>query len=260
MAGGSQESSLAVYAVSLQNKNYSNTKVSMMNGAVAIIPARGGSKRIPRKNIKDFLGKPIIAYSIEAALSSEFFNEVMVSTDDEEIAYVSQRYGAKVPFFRSEENSSDMAMTVPVLVEVLLEYEKLGKAFNSLCCIYPCAPFVTTGRLTEGMDLLRSSGADCVLPVVKYSYPPQRCLVLRDGKVGMLHPENYYVRSQDLEPYYHDAGQFYCLKSSSVLTGQYLFGGITLPIVLHEQEVHDIDNLDDWEVAETKFRIVNSIE
>ena len=149
--------------------------------SIAIIPARGGSKRIPRKNIRDFFGKPIIAYSIEAALASGIFDEVMVSTDDEEIAKVAQEYGAKVPFFRSEENSGDMAMTVPVLIEVLQEYEKIGRVYNYLCCIYPCAPFVTAGRLKEGMELLRSSGADSVLPVVRFSYPPQRCLVIRDG-------------------------------------------------------------------------------
>ena len=224
--------------------------------SIAIIPARGGSKRIPRKNIKDFLGKPIIAYSIEAALQSGVFAKVMVSTDDAEIAEISRHYGANVPFFRSAETSTDMAMTVPVLLEVLDEYEKLGEIFDHICCLYPCAPFVTPERLKESMDLLASSGADSVLPVVKFSYPPQRCLVKRAGKLQMLWPENYNVRSQDLEPLYHDAGQFYCLKTEAIKTQQTMFCEHTLPIVLSDGEAQDIDTEEDWKEAEIKFHIL----
>jgi N-acylneuraminate cytidylyltransferase len=230
-----------------------------MSNAIAIIPARGGSKRIPRKNIKDFLGKPIIAYSIEAALASGIFDEVMVSTDDEEIAEISKKYGASVPFFRSAEMSTDMAMTIPVLIEVLNEYEKLGRCYEQLCCIYPCAPFVTAARLKEGMDLLLSSGADSVLPIVKFSYPPQRCLVIRNGAAEMLYPENYNVRSQDLEPIYHDAGQFYCSKAESLKTELKLYCKRTLPIVLTDSEVQDIDTEEDWKEAEIKYRILKGI-
>ncbi|HNW25902.1 MAG TPA: pseudaminic acid cytidylyltransferase [Candidatus Gastranaerophilaceae bacterium] len=225
---------------------------------LAIIPARGGSKRIPRKNIKNFLGKPIIAYSIEAALNSGAFDEVMVSTDDVEIAEIAKEYGAKVPFFRSPEMSNDMAMTAPVLIEVLNEYKNLGQNFEYCACIYPCAPFINSQRLKDGMNLLVESGVDSVLPIVRFSYPPQRCLVIRNEKVQMLYPENYNVRSQDLEPYYHDAGQFYCLKSSSLIKEEKLYCENTLPIILPESEVQDIDNDEDWKIAEMKYKMLKS--
>lgn len=226
---------------------------------IAIIPARGGSKRIPRKNIKSFLGKPIIAYSIETALNSNVFDEVMVSTDDVEIAEIAKKYGAKVPFYRSLEMSSDTATTTSVLIEVLDEYKKLGQEFEYCACIYPCAPFISTQKLIEGMELLVKSGVDSVLPVVKFSYPPQRCLVIKDKKVQMLHPENYNLRSQDFEPYYHDAGQFYCLKSSSLIKEKKLYCENTVPIELPESEVQDIDNEEDWKIAEIKYKILKNI-
>lgn len=226
---------------------------------IAIIPARGGSKRIPRKNIRSFLGKPIIAYSIEAALNSKIFDEVMVSTDDAEIAEIAKKYGAKVPFYRSIEASLDTATTTSVLIEVLDEYKKLGQEFEYCACIYPCAPFISTQKLIEGMELLVKSGVDSVLPVVKFSYPPQRCLVIKDKKVQMLHPENYNLRSQDFEPYYHDAGQFYCLKSSSLIKEKKLYCENTVPIELPESEVQDIDNEEDWKIAEIKYKILKNI-
>lgn len=226
---------------------------------IAIIPARGGSKRIPRKNIKNFLGKPIIAYSIEAALNSKIFDEVMVSTDDAEIAEIAKKYGAKVPFYRSSEMSSDTATTTSVLIEVLDEYKKLGQEFEYCACIYPCAPFINTQKLIQAMDLLIKKGVDSVLPVVKFSYPPQRGLIIRDEKVQMLHPKNYDMRSQDLEPYYHDAGQFYCLKSSSLIREKKLYCENTLPIILPESEVQDIDNEEDWKIAEIKYKILKNI-
>ncbi len=223
---------------------------------IAIIPARGGSKRIPRKNVKEFLGKPIIVYSIEAALKSNVFDEIMVSTDDKEIAEVAIKYGAKVPFFRSPETSSDMAMTAPVLVEVLNEYEKRGQHYDYVCCIYATAPFINSQRLTTGMNLLVEKGVDSVLPVVKFSYPPQRCLVKRGEYIEMLHPENYNARSQDLEPIYHDCGQFYCLKSESLMKEVKLYCKKTIPIELPESEVQDIDSEEDWLIAEMKYRIL----
>ncbi|GHT92368.1 pseudaminic acid cytidylyltransferase [Spirochaetia bacterium] len=225
-----------------------------------IIPARGGSKRIPRKNIKAFLGKPIISYSIEAALKSSVFDEVMVSTDDEEIAQIAKNYGASVPFFRSKEMSSDMAMTAPVLIEVLYEYKKMGKKFDYICCLYPCAPFITPERLKESMNLLLNSGADSIVPVVRFSYPPQRCFVIRDGQAVMLHPENLNVRSQDCEPYYHDVGQYYCVKSIVLKREKKLFCEHTLPLVLQETEVQDIDTEEDWNMAEIKYRILKENE
>ncbi len=223
---------------------------------IAIIPARGGSKRIPRKNIKNFLGKPIIAYSIESALASGVFDEVMVSTDDVEIAEIAKQFGASVPFFRSKELSNDMAMTAPVLIEVVKEYEKRGQLFDQICCFYPCAPFVYSQRLKEAIAVLESSGCDSVFPVVKFSYPPQRCLVIREGKTAMLHPENYNVRSQDLEPYYHDAGQFYCLTKAALLAEQRLICTNTKSIILPELEVQDIDTDEDWRIAEMKHKIL----
>lgn len=226
---------------------------------IAIIPARGGSKRIPRKNIKDFLGKPIIAYSIEAAINSGIFNEVMVSTDDSEIAEIAKRCGATVPFFRSEELSNDMAMTAPVLIEVLNEYKKRGQIFDYTCCIYPCAPFVKPSRLKEAMDLLIQKQCDSVLPVVKFSYPPQRALVLRDEKIQMLYSENLNVRSQDLESHYHDAGQFYCVKSESLFREEKLFCVNSFPVLLQESEVQDIDTEEDWKIAEMKYKILNNV-
>ncbi len=226
---------------------------------ICIIPARGGSKRIPRKNVRSFLGKPIMAYSIEAALKSEAFDEVMVSTDDAGIAEVAERYGAHVPFFRSPEMSSDMAMTAPVLIEVLDEYARRGEVFSCCCCLYATAPFVKPQRLHEGMRLLEASGADSVLPVVKFSYPPQRGQVIRDGKVEMIHPENYNVRSQDLEPVYHDVGQFYCLRSDSLRREERLFCGVTVPVVLPETEVQDIDSEEDWKIAEMKYKMLNEV-
>jgi len=226
--------------------------------SIAIIPARGGSKRIPRKNIKEFLSKPIIAYSIEAALKSGAFDEVMVSTDDKEIAEISRKYGASVPFFRSEELSTDMAMTVPVLIDVLENYKKKGLDYEQLCCIYPCAPFITAARLKEGMDLLASPKVDGAFPVTTI-YPPQKCFVVRNGKIAMLHPEYYNVRSQDLEPHYQDAGQFYCIKTNSLIEEKIMFCRHTLPIFLTKDEVQDIDTEEDWKEAEKKYRTLKGI-
>ncbi len=223
---------------------------------LAIIPARGGSKRIPRKNIKDFLGKPIIAYSINSALDSGVFDEVMVSTDDIEIAEIAEHYGASVPFYRSPEMSNDMAMTAPVLIEVLDKYKQLGKEFEYVACIYPTAPFITPKILKESMELLIKSNVDSVLPIVRYSYPPQRGLIIENGLVKMLYPENYNVRSQDFTPYYHDCGQFYCLKTSVLRQEQKLYCKSTIPIELPETAVQDIDNEEDWKIAEMKYKLL----
>jgi len=221
---------------------------------IAIITARGGSKRIPRKNIKTFLGQPIIKYSIEAALQSGCFDEVMVSTDDREIADVAKRFGAKVPFYRSPESSTDHAMTAPVLEEVIGEYAKRGTHFEYLCCIYPTAPFITAEKLKKAVAMLKESGADCVLPVTRFSYPIQRALKIENNRAAMIWPENYNVRSQDLPPAFHDCGQFYCMKTRSLLEQKRLFAEYTVPLEIPESEVQDIDNEEDWKVAEMKFR------
>lgn len=224
---------------------------------IAVITARGGSKRIPRKNIREFCGKPILAYSIEAALGSGVFDIVMVSTDDEEIASIAKTCGAEVPFLRSRENAGDFASTRDVIGEVLREYESRGQRFDELCCIYPTAPCITAERLKEAMALLKASGADSVVPVVRFSFPPQRGVVIRDGFMRFQWPEYAQTRSQDLEPFYHDAGQFYCLSVKSFSEQNVVVMEKTVPLVLPELEVQDIDTQEDWELAEIKYRLLH---
>ncbi len=224
---------------------------------LAIITARGGSKRIPRKNIKDFCGKPIIAYSIEAALGAGVFEEVMVSTDDEEIAEIAKQYGAKVPFYRSEATSNDFATTNDVLLEVIAEYEKRGEKFDAFCCMYPTAPFISAERIRTAMNMLELSDAEKVFPVVAFSFPPQRAVVIRDGVLTSVYPEHMYTRSQDLEKQYHDAGQFYCFKTEAYKQTRSFWTGSILPLELSELEVQDIDTLTDWEIAEMKWEILH---
>ncbi len=224
-----------------------------MSRAIAIITARGGSKRIPRKNIKEFCGRPIITYPIEAALQSGLFEEVMVSTDDEEIAEVARTAGAQVPFMRSEESAGDYASTDDVLMEVLSAYRSQGREFDRFCCLYPTAPFVTAEKLRTAMGLLEK--ADSVMPVVAFSFPPQRCMILnQEGELRMKWPEHARTRSQDLESYYHDCGQFYCCRTAPFLE----YGTTDLPhmapMIMSELEVQDIDNPDDWEIAELKYQ------
>lgn len=223
--------------------------------AVAVITARGGSKRIPRKNIRQFCGRPMIEYSIDAALKSEIFDEVMVSTDDEEIASIAKKAGAQVPFMRSARNAGDMAATHEVILEVLNEYKKAGIVFEYVCCIYPTAPFLTAEKLRKSMDILECGEADEVLPVVAYSFPPQRSFVIKDGKVQFQWPENRLKRSQDLEIFYHDSGQFYFLRVGTFLKEKSMLLENAVPLVLDEMEVQDIDNEDDWKLAEMKFQI-----
>lgn len=223
----------------------------------AIITARGGSKRIPHKNTKEFCGRPILAYSIEAALKSGVFDTVMVSTEDERIAETARRYGAQVPFYRSREAAGDFASTAQVVFEVLEEYEKRGSTFDLVCCIYPTAPFLTPERLREAMTLLEESGADCVQPIVRFSFPPQRCLVAEGGLLKFKWPEYQNARSQDLEPFYHDAGQFYCLRAESFRAQKALVMERTVPLILPELEVQDIDTEEDWKLAEVKYRLLH---
>ncbi len=224
---------------------------------LAIITARGGSKRIPRKNIKEFNGKPIIAYSIEAALSSGAFDEVMVSTDDEEIAEISRKYGAKVPFLRSEKTSNDFATTADVMEEVINEYKNRGKDYELTACIYPTAPFVTGEKLKNAVDILRKSNSDALIPVVRFSYPPQRAMEITDGKLVFRQPEYLSKRSQDLTPHYHDAGQFYVVRTESFLKNHAIMVGDILPLELSELEVQDIDNEVDWKLAELKYQLMH---
>ena len=225
---------------------------------LAIITARGGSKRIPRKNIKPFLGKPILAYSIEAALDSGLFDEVMVSTEDEEIAEIAKKYGAKVPFYRSEKTAGDFATTNDVLLEVLEEDKKLGREFDEACCIYPTAPFVTSGKLKKAMEEFAASDADTLIPVVAFSYPPKRSLVIREGRLVFQYPEFMDSRSQDLEAEYHDIGQFYLFRTEAFERNKKLMIGNILPFVVDEMEVQDIDNESDWKIAEIKYQAMQN--
>lgn len=224
--------------------------------SIAIIPARGGSKRIPKKNIKDFLGKPIIAYSIEAAFRSSLFDEVMVSTDDMQIAEISKSLGANVPFMRSKENSNDYAGTSDVILEVLDKYSENGKIFDYCCCIYPTAPFITPEKLKESFELFKVKNYDSLFPVVKYSYPIQRSYKFVNDKITMVWPENYSKRSQDLEQIYHDAGQFYWFKVEEFIKTKIIYTDNSGAIVLSELEAQDIDNEEDWRLAEMKFKLL----
>ena len=224
--------------------------------SIAIITARGGSKRIPRKNIKEFCGKPIIAYSIEAALKSEIFDEVMVSTDDEEIAVIAKEYHAKVPFLRSKETANDFATTADVLLEVLEKYKVQGKIFDKICCIYPTAPFVTVEKLKNAMSLLQDDEVQTVMPVVEFSFSPMRGMYIRNEKLQYAYPEYALIRSQDIEKMYHDCGQFYCVKAKDFLREKRLVMEKTKAIVVKESEVQDIDTFEDWKLAEIKYQMM----
>ena len=227
-----------------------------MSRNLALITARGGSKRIPKKNIREFCGKPILCYSIEAALASGVFDEVMVSTDSEEIAGVAREAGAKVPFLRSDETAGDYATTAQVVGEVLSQYEKRGIYFDYVCAIYPTAPFITAVKLREALQKLESTGADTVSPVVRFSYPPQRGFVIEDGITHLKWPQYRTARSQDLEPFYHDCGQFYCLRVDSFRKQQQIFMEHMVSIEMPESQVQDIDTLEDWKIAELKYRLM----
>lgn len=220
---------------------------------LAIIPARGGSKRIPRKNVKSFLGKPMLAYSIEAALSTGLFEEVMVSTDDEEIAEVARQYGAKVPFMRSAETANDYATTADVLHEVIGKYKKEGEDFDNFCCIYATAPMIQSKDIISAYERLRSSDFTIVYPVVTFSYPIWRCLDLaEDGSMKRHWPEFENSRSQDLPKQYHDTGTFYWYKTEEWIAGNIHVGGIEVD----ETAIQDIDTETDWKLAEMKYKLL----
>ncbi len=221
---------------------------------VAVITARGGSKRIPRKNIKEFMGKPMLAYAVEAAVNSKVFDEVMVSTDDVEIAEIAKQFCAKVPFMRSEKTANDFATTADVLEEVISEYKKRGKTFDELCCIYPCVPFLTADVIKNAYEKFKTSGADRLTPVVKYSFPIQRAFKLNEqGLLEYREPENAPKRSQDLEPMYHDVGMFYFYKTEKMNSDKIAM------LEMDEAMVQDIDNDSDWQMAEMKYRIMHNV-
>lgn len=228
-----------------------------MKETIAVIPARGGSKRIPGKNSRDFCGKPILAYAVEAALESQLFSEVMVSTDSRQIAELALRYGAQVPFMRSAQTAGDYATTADVMLEVLEEYKKRGRSFDILAFIYPTAPFVTAEKLRRAMELLQAEGGYGVLPVVRFSFPPQRAYrITGDKELRYLWEEHSESRSQDLEALYHDAGQFGIYDVQKYIQDRGRVREKIVPYVLSELEVQDIDQECDWEIAKIKYRLM----
>jgi len=223
--------------------------------SIAIIPARGGSKRIPKKNIKFFLGKPIIAYSIEAALKSNLFSTVMVSTDDENIAKIARKYGAEVPFLRSKNNADDYAILSDVINEVLQDYDS---HFDYVCCLLATAPFVSADDLLLYYNKLINSNFHSVFPVVPYSFPIQRAMQFNGDKIELIWPENKVKRSQDLKPSYHDAGLFYWIRTSVFLQEKTIWTDNTAAIEISEQRAQDIDTEEDWKMAEFKFKLLHN--
>ena len=227
--------------------------------ALAIVPARGGSKRIPGKNIRDFAGRPILAWPVETALNSGLFDTIMVSTDDDAVADVARAAGAEVPFLRSAATADDHATLLDVLREVVTAYEAAGRRFDTLCCILPTAALLKVERLREGRDLLAGGAFDRVFPVVAFGSPIQRALRRgADGLTGMMDATHHATRSQDLEPAYHDAGQFYWMTRDACMAGTPMFSGRAGSLVMDETEVQDIDTETDWRMAEVKRQMLGA--
>lgn len=227
------------------------------SGCVAVIPARGGSKRIPRKNIKPFAGKPMIAWSIEAAIASGCFDRVIVSTDDEEIASVASEWGAEVPFRRPPELSDDHTGTIPVIAHAIEWLHEQGEALEAVCCLYATAPFVQPEDLRTGYQSLQGGGndVDYAFSVTSYAFPIQRALRLTtQGRVAMFQPEHFHTRSQDLEEAWHDAGQFYWGRAEAWREGLPIFSERAVPVPLPRHRVQDIDTPEDWQRAEWLFK------
>ncbi|BAK78296.1 acylneuraminate cytidylyltransferase [Pseudogulbenkiania sp. NH8B] len=224
---------------------------------LAIIPARGGSKRIPGKNIRPFCGRPILAYSIQAARDSDLFDRIIVSTDSPQIAEVARLYGAEVPFWRSETNSDDYATLLDVLQEVLGQLAERGEHYAEVCCLLPTAPLVTAKRLQQAHTLLEQKGYDAIFPIVRFGYPIQRALrQTEDGHVAMLQPEHYRTRSQDLPTAFHDAGQFYSFRPEPCFAAGKMFTDNSGGIEISELEAQDIDGETDWALCELKYQLL----
>lgn len=222
---------------------------------LAIIPARGGSKRIPRKNIKEFCGKPMIAWSIEAAQKSDCFDHIVVSTDDAEIADIAKEWGAEVPFMRPAALSDDQTGTLPVIRHAIEWFIQQRELAEQVCCIYATAPFVTPGDIRRGREILTATGSDYAFSVTSYPFPIQRAIKMTaQGRVEMFDPEQFNTRSQDLEEAYHDAGQFYWGRASAWLTEKKIFSPDASPVLLPRHQVQDIDTSEDWFRAELMFQ------
>lgn len=221
---------------------------------IAVIPARGGSKRIPRKNIRNFCGKPMLAWSIEAAQKSGCIDRVIVSTDDPEIAAVAREHGADVPFMRPASLADDYAGTTVVVQHAVKWLISQGVDVSETCCLYATAPFVTAEDLRLGLDLLVQSSASYAFSVTTYSFPIQRALKLTEaGRITMFHPEHADTRSQDLEEAYHDAGQFYWGTRKAWLAAEAIYADHSVPVMLPRYRVQDIDTIEDWDRAVWMF-------
>lgn len=228
---------------------------------LAVIPARGGSKRIPRKNVKDFCGKPMIAWSIEAAKVSGCFDRIVVSTDDDKIAEVARAYGAEVPFRRPVELSDDNTGTTPVVAHAIRTLQSQLLPIDFVCCIYATAPFLQGRDIYRGLETLERHGADYAFSVTRYEFPIQRAIRIgQGGSVEMFHPEHFTTRSQDLEEAYHDAAQFYWGRKEAWLSGQVIFSEKAAPVILPNHRVQDIDTPEDWQNAELKFMALSGIK
>jgi len=225
---------------------------------VAIIPARGGSKRIPRKNIKEFFGKPMIAWSIEAALKSNCFDRIIVSTDDQEIANIAKGYGAEVPFIRPAELSDDHAGTIPVIKQAIQWLNDYSQPPSLVCCLYATAPFVRASDIIKGLELLEQSKASYAFTVTSYAFPIQRAIKITEtGNIEMFTSEHFQTRSQDLEEAYHDAGQFYWGTTNAWMSEKVIFGPDSTPVILPRYRVQDIDTPEDWDRAEWLFKAMH---
>jgi len=222
---------------------------------LAVIPARGGSKRIPRKNIRPFCGLPMIAWPIRAAIDSGCFDRIVVSTDDAEIAELGRHYGAEAPFVRPAELSDDHSGTIPVIAHAIQWQGESDRAASEVCCIYATAPFINAADIRRGLEVLDESDADYAFSVTSYPFPIQRAIRLTpERRMAMFQPEHFDTRSQDLEEAWHDAGQFYWGKAEAWLAGAPLFGPASVPVVLPRHRVQDIDTPEDWERAELMFK------
>lgn len=225
---------------------------------VAIIPARGGSKRIPRKNVRPFLGKPMLSYAVAAALRSGVFAEVMVSTDDPEIARAARRAGAVVPFPRSRRTSGDRATISEAVIEVLGEYAKAGRPFEYFACIMATAALVTPESLRRADALMRAKDADSVVAVTRFGFPIQRALRVRDGRLSAFTPRHFFARSQDLEPAFHDCGQFFFCRTARFVADRRALSRKTYALEVPASQAQDIDTEEDWRIAELKYRLLHS--
>jgi len=231
-----------------------------MHKIIAIIPARGGSKRIPQKNIKPFWGMPMLCYAIQACKDSGIFSEIMVSTDSKDIAEVAQTNGAHVPFMRSQKTADDFATTFDVLEEVILDFKKENREFDYVCCVYPCVPFLSGKTLRDAYHQLVTSANDALQPVCKYPVPIEWAMRIENGILAPNDRQAQYIRSQDLEPKFFDVGMFYIIQIEALFREKTLTPVKTMAYIMDEREVQDIDTLDDWEMAELKYKLIKQYE